>query len=139
MRNRPSRWLVVALAELTSQWPGVAPGQNGAPIPLLPPTVTAPPAPATPYQAAPPTPYQAAPPSPYEAAPAAPYQTAPAAPYQEAPAAPPSQQSAPIVATPLAPAISPSSAAVGYHAHRLHSGCIRSVGHICPSCTRTGC
>ncbi len=96
MRNPPSRWLVVALAGLASQWPGVAPGQNGAPIPLLPPTVTAPPT------------YEAAPAPPYQAAPAAPYQATPSTPYQEAPTTPPSEQSVPIVATPLAPPIPPT-------------------------------
>ena len=115
MTARFPRWLAAALAGAAPFSPTAAPGQYGAPIPLLPPTVTtpsAPPqAPPAPYQTtppapyqltppaqyqatppaqyyAPPTPYQAAPPTPYEAAPATPYEAAPPPPYRPLPSAP---------------------------------------------------
>jgi hypothetical protein len=115
--------LALAAVVAAALWPALAPGQ-GAPIPLLPPTITTP---ATPYQPAPAAPYPVAPPAPapYQPAPAAPpYQSAPPPPapyqsapagqdqstpsYQEAPAAPPPEQPAPIIATPLAPPPSPA-------------------------------
>jgi hypothetical protein len=104
--------LALAAVVVVVLWPDLAPGQ-GAPIPLLPPTVTTP---ATPYQPAP-VPYQPAPAAPpYQSAPPppVPYQSAPAGQdqstqsYQEAPAAPPPEQLAPIIATPLAPPPSPA-------------------------------
>jgi len=123
MTRRVQGWLVAALAGAVPLWPAAAPGQAGAPIPLLPPATTTPPArqapspqgPAAPYQLPPPTPYQASPATPYQpgppaqyyAAPPTPYQAAPyqapPAPYQEAPETPPPEQQAPIVTTPLAP------------------------------------